>query len=46
MLESAVKSPPVLVEGGREDPRRKMDWAHEVDDGYPGGDKVVDVVIP
>ena len=46
MLESAVKSPPLLVEGGREDPCCKMDWAHEVDDGNQGGDEVVDVVVP
>ncbi len=40
-----MKSPPSFVEGGREDPRRKMDWAHKVDDSDQGGDEVVDVVV-
>ena len=41
-----MKSPPLFVEGGREDPHCKMDWAHKVDDGDQGSNKVVDVVVP
>ena len=45
-MESAVKSPPSFVEGGRTDPHCKMDSVHKVDDDNQGGDEVVDVVVP
>jgi hypothetical protein len=38
MLKAALKSPPALDEGGREEPHHKTDWALEVDDGDHGDD--------
>ena len=42
---SAKKSPPSLVEGGREWPRPR-DWAPEVGYDDKGGDKAVSVGMP
>ncbi len=39
MLESALKSPPALVEGGREKPRRTKDWERAVNDSNQDGNK-------
>jgi hypothetical protein len=44
-LSSAYKSPPSLVEGGREWPRLR-DWAPEVSYNDKGGDKAVSVGMP
>ena len=45
-LKLALKSPPALEEGGREEPRHKTSWALEVDDGDHGGDEVDNVGGP
>ena len=42
----ALKSPPALDEGGREEPRHKTGWALEVDDGDHGGDEADNVGGP
>jgi hypothetical protein len=39
VLELALKSPPALVEGGREKPYCTKDCARAVDDGHRGGDE-------
>jgi hypothetical protein len=39
VLESALKSPQALVEGGREKPRHTKDWARAVNDGDRGEDE-------
>ena len=42
----ALKPPPALDEGGREEPRHKTGWALEVDDGDHGGDEADNVGGP
>ena len=44
-FSSAKKSPPSLVEGGREWPRPR-DWAPKVGYDNKGGDKAVSVSMP
>ena len=39
----ALKSPPALDDGGREEPRHNSSWAHDVDDGDHGGDEADDI---
>ena len=42
----ALKSPPALDEGGREEPSHKTDWVLEVDDGDHGGDTADNIEVP